>query len=291
MLRYQSAAMIQALPDDFVDNQWEVILPSLDLVDPLGSAEKSEGLLGTVLSSVGSFFSSYTPIVEEIVFGVTNFKTNSRRVRTMWCNVPEDIENYGDVTITFFVSSGMLTQYYLSAWRKLVYNADGEYYYPMSIYKKNIEVFLYGPGNIGTEATAVAHFTLQGCFPSTQERFRLSYKDDPQRLRITQTFKVDKVVYDMTTAKKAIAMELITSPTALVDKAVTKVTSLLGGGPSEYSTSDVYGYAGYNSSNSPATNATASSSTSNSSQYNSNGLLPNEYVDDQGLIHSTTGEY
>ena len=60
----------------------------------------------------------------------------------------------------------------------------------------------------------------------------------------------------MTTAKKAIAMELVTSPTSLVDKAVTKVTNLLGGGLSNYSTSDVYGYAGYNSSNSPATNAT-----------------------------------
>jgi len=250
-LRFQSQSQIEALPDDAIDSSWECIMPSLDLVNPLGNIAKdsNSGFFSSLVSSIGSFFSSYQPIVEEIVFGVTNFKTNTRRVRTMWCNVPEDIENYNECTITFFVSSGMLTQYYLSAWRQLVYNSEGEYYYPMSVYKKNIEVFVYGPGNIGTQTTSVAHFTLKGCFPASQEKFRLQYKDEPQRLRITQTFKVDKVVYDTSTAKKAIAMELISSPTSLVDKAITtisnsKIPFIGGGGASEYSAADIYGYSG-----------------------------------------------
>ena len=236
-LRFQSALAIEALPDDMVDNQWEVIMPKLDIANPYSQAE------GGILSMFTSALTSYQPIVESITFGVTNFKTNTRRVRTMWCNVPEDIENYHDVNITMFCSANMLTQYYLSAWRQLVYNSEGEYYNPMSVYKKNIEVYFYGPGNIGTSMTAAAHFTLQGCFPAQQSNYQLDYKDDPQRLRITATFKVDKVVYAGSNARVAMATELVTSPTSIVDKAITTFTN----NGSNYSVTDTYGYAGQSS--------------------------------------------
>jgi len=232
LLRFQSQTQISALPDEMIDSTWEVIMPTIDITNP--ESTDNSGILSRLKSSL----TTYTPIVEEITFGTTNFKTNTRRVRTNWCNVAEDIENYHEANITMFCSAGMLAQYYLSAWKQLVYNSEGEYYNPMSMYKKNIEVFFYGPGNIGIGAAAAAHFTLQGCFPSMQDRFRLSYKDNPQRLMLTQTFKVDKVVYDASYAMQSIAAELITSPTSIVDKAMT----VLGGSSSEYNVEDVYGY-------------------------------------------------
>lgn len=241
MLRFQSQSQVSALPDEAIDNSWEVLMPSISLTDPIGqNSSGSNGILSSIWNGVGNFLSSYTPVVEEITFGVTSFKTNTRRIRTMWCNVPEDINNYDEAMITFFCSAGMLTQYYLSAWRQLVYNAEGEYFYPMSMYKKNIEVWLYGPGNIGIGGAATMHFTLQGCFPYKQQVFKLQYKDDPQRLRITANFKVDKVVYEVSAAKKAIAEELITSPTGLVDKALSTLSSYVDG--STYSVENTYGF-------------------------------------------------
>ena len=52
------------------------------------------GIWDNVTGAVSNAYNAYTPIVEEIVFGVRNFGTNSRRVRTGWCNVPDDIQNY-----------------------------------------------------------------------------------------------------------------------------------------------------------------------------------------------------
>ena len=110
----------------------------------------------------------------------------------------------------------------------------------MSVYKKNIEVFVYGPGNIGVSGISAAHFTLKRCWPVSQDNYRFEYKDDPQRMRITAQFKVDKVIHNGMVAKKAIAAELLTSPTAILDKA----TSLLLNESSSYSTYDTYGYEG-----------------------------------------------
>lgn len=224
--------MVEALPDEMIDSTWEVLMPKLNIVDPY--AGENSGILGYI----GNAVNTYQPIVEAINFGVTNFKTNTRRVRTGWCNVPEDIQNYQMVNITMFCSANMLTQYYLAAWKRLVYDADGEYYNPMSIYKKNIEVYMYGLGNIGIEGLASIHFTLQGCFPTNQEAYKLEYKSEPQRFRVSQNFAVDKVVFDSSVAQQAIITELVTSPTSVVDKAMT---TLFNSG-SNYSIDQTYGY-------------------------------------------------
>ena len=252
-LRFQTAPQVQALPDEAIDSTFECIMPKIDIANPYGNLA-SNGALGAVMNMFTSALTTYQPIVEEIVFGVTNFKTNTRRVRTMWCNVPEDIQNYHDASITFFVSANMLTQYYLAAWRSLVYNEEGEYYNPMSVYKKNIEVFVYGPGNIGISGIAAAHFTLKGCWPATQDNYRFEYKDEPQRMRITAQFKVDKVVYNGMTARTAMVAELATSPTSILDKA----TTLLFNESSNYSTFDTYGYSGIENDMSRSFNSTNS---------------------------------
>lgn len=252
-LRFQSAAQVEALPDEAINSTFEVLMPKIDIANPYSSIAGG-GALGGLMNMFTSGLTSYQPVVEEIVFGVTNFKTNTRRVRTMWCNVPEDIQNYHDASITFFVSANMLTQYYLAAWRSLVYNEEGEYYNPMSVYKKNIEVFVYGPGNIGISGLAAAHFTLKGCWPASQDNYRFEYKDDPERMRITAQFKVDKVVYNGTTATTAMVTELVTSPTSIVDKAIT---TLFNEG-SNYSTFDTYGYNGIENDISRSFNSTNS---------------------------------
>lgn len=244
-LRFQSALNIENLPDEQIDNQFEVIMPTLNLEH----RHEGSGWFTKLTSAVINSINEYTPIVEEIVFGVKNFKTNTRRVRTGWCNVPEDIQNYQDVSITMFCSAGMLTQYYLAAWKALIFNEEGEYYNPMQDYKKNIEVYFFGPGNIGTVVPPIAHFTLKGCFPYTQDPFKLSYKDNPQRLRITANFKVDKIVVDNSLKSSSIKQELLTSPTQLLNTAFTKATSLVTktigltdySGVRDYSVKDVYG--------------------------------------------------
>lgn len=234
-LRFQSQLLVDAIADEQLENQFEVLMPRLDL---FGGAKKSDGgLLSTIITGIQNTFSSYTPIVEEITFGVKNFKTQTRRVRTGWVNVPEDIEQYHDVAITMFVSSGMLTQQYLSSWKALMFNADGEYYNPMTWYKKNIEVFFWGPGNVNIP---VAHYTLAGCFPYAQEDFKLSYKSEPQRLRITQRFKVDKIITDRTTAKSSIIQELVTSPGSVVDTLISTATSKLAGSDRDYDIKKMY---------------------------------------------------
>ena len=257
MLRFQTAPQVQALPDEAIDSTFECIMPKIDIANPYGNLA-SNGALGAVMNMFTSALTTYQPIVEEIVFGVTNFKTNTRRVRTMWCNVREEMQNYHDASIRCFVSANMLTQYYLAAWRSLVYNEESEYYNPMSVYKKNIEVFVYGPGNIGISGIAAAHFTLKGCWPATQDNYRFEYKDEPQRMRITAQFKVDKVVYNGMTARTAMVAELATSPTSILDKA----TTLLFNESSNYSTFDTYGYSGIENDMSRSFNSTNSDITS-----------------------------
>jgi len=229
MLRFTSALQVQALPDEQLDDRFEVIMPSLninnyqDLDKDAGATstttEKksiwSEGLEKLTSSDTWSNFTGikYTPIVEEIVFGTMNFKTDTRRIRTGWYNIPTDIENYKEVSITMFCSAGMLTQYYLETWKRMVFNPYGEYYNPGSFYKKNIEIFFEGLASApsfdliggGDTWQHSMHVTLVGCFPSMQDSYKLSYSADPKRLRLTQKFKVDKVLFDMTKGKIQVA--------------------------------------------------------------------------------------
>ena len=240
--RFQSQLFVDNLPDEAISTGWEVVMPTLPLNPVTNNSSKKKGnLLTRAISKVGSALGlqTYTPIVEEVSFGVRNFTTTTRRIRTGWLNVPEDVENYRDVALTFFCSSGMLTQYYLESWKKLIFNEDGEYYNSIRDYKKNIEVFFFGPGNLGAGMTPAAHISLLGCFPYSQESYRLSYDRDPERIRIKQNFKVDKVVVDTALANKAIAAETISSPTSLLDKALTGLNNKFGD-KSEYKLSDVY---------------------------------------------------
>lgn len=237
MLRFQSQLQVSAIADEAIDNAFEVVLPTLSLISSNQTVDENSwtSLMG-IANNLG--ITSYTPIVENISFGVRNFKTTTRRVRTGWCNVPEDIENYHDVAITMFCSTGMLTQYYLNAWRRLIFNDAGEYYNPMSVYKKNIEVYFYGPGNIGITGpgTCAAHYTLKGCFPYGQEDYKLQYSENPKRVTITAKFKIDKIVADGSYKVAAMAAEMITSPTSIVDKA----TSALFSSDNNYSVLDTY---------------------------------------------------
>lgn len=235
MLRFQSQLEIDALPDEQIDSQFEVVMPTLYLNNDHterkgnGSWTSWEGIKSKVSAAASNFFYGYTPIVEEINFGVRNFGANTRRVRTGWCNVPDDIKNYSDVSITFFCSSGMIIQYYLEAWKKLIFDDDGEFYYPMDTYKKDIEVYFYGPGNIGLSVGAAAHYTLKGCFPFEQDNYKLAYTMDPKRLTLTARFKMDRIVFDESMKVKALAAELITSPTSCFDKALTMVSGSSAG--------------------------------------------------------------
>lgn len=244
MLRFQTGLQVDYIADEATDDRFEVIMPKLDLLNYSANrascncscSSLSFGTLWDKFSSIVGL-SSYQPIVEEISFRPLAFKSETRRVRTGYYNVPSDIEPYGDVSITMFCDANMLTQYYLSAWRAVMFNQSGEFYYPASLYKKNIDVYIYGPGNIQAEVLATCHFILMGCFPSSQENYKLKYSMDPKRLTITQTFKVDKVVFDDVNAYSSIIQNTVTSPSTLVDRAIT---NLLTNGGTAYSINNVY---------------------------------------------------
>lgn len=243
MLRFQSQLQIDSLPDEQIENQFEVIMPTLYLNDDNarqaldGKWTTVSGIWNNIKSAASNALYSYTPIVEEITFGVRNFGTNTRRVRTGWCNVPDDIQNYTDVNITFFCSSGMLVQYYLESWKKLIFDDAGEYYNPMRMYKKDIEVYFTGPGAINTSWTSSAHYSLKGCFPYEQDTYKLAYTNDPKRLTLTARFKMDKIVFDSDMKTKAIVTELATSPLSIAGKALD---GLLGPGDTRSNITDIY---------------------------------------------------
>lgn len=244
MLRFQSQLQIDNIADEQLDNQFEVVMPTLYLNGKQKKTDNSwtslSGIWDNVTGAASNAYNAYTPIVEEIVFGVRNFGTNSRRVRTGWCNVPDDIQNYQDVSITFFCSSGMLIQYYLDSWKKLIFDDDGEYYNPMSVYKKDIEVYFFGPGNIGVGSLSVAHYTLKGCFPYYQDTYKLEYTEDPKRLRLMAKFKMDKIVFDSTLKNKAIVSELVSSPLSIGDKLISGLFSK-SSEASQYDADSIYG--------------------------------------------------
>ena len=244
MLRFQSALQLDYLPDCSTEDRFEVIMPKLDLLNY--SNNKASNNCGCSALNLGKLWdkfsgvfglSTYQPIVEEITFQPLTFKSETRRVRTGYYNVASDIEPYGDVSITMFCDANMLTQYYLSAWRGMIFNPDGEYFYPGSLYKKNIDVYVYGPGGIQAEGLATCHFILMGCFPNSQENFKFKYSMNPKRINITQTFKVDKVCFKKQEAYSSIIQSTITSPSGLVDRAIT---NLLSNGGTAYSINNVY---------------------------------------------------
>lgn len=238
-LRFQSQLMIDNLPDEQLNDQFEVIMPELPLILPEGDTTEAS-TLGKFIGMFGFGKQvNYRPIVEEITFGTMNFSTDTRRVRTGWLNVPSDIENWHDVAITMFCPASMATHMYLNTWKRLIFNRSGEYYNSMSVYKKNITVLVYGPaksaGSVFNAGTM--QFTLKGCFPKTQEDFKFEYSDDPKRFRVLAHFSVDKVEYDEDLSQSAIIAESITSPTQLFDKLLSTGMS----GESEYGVGTTYG--------------------------------------------------
>jgi len=239
-LRFASQLCIDNLPDEQLNDQFEVIMPELNIA-PLQRTGKA--LYGSTPGFFGNSIYNYQPIVEEITFGHKNFVLDTRRVRTGWIGVPKDIEKIHDVKITMFCPASMATHYYLNAWRRLIFNEEGEFYYPVSNYKKNIDIFIKGPISnsllkmVGVDTDC--HITLQGCFPYMEKDFEFEYTDNPKRFRILATFNVDNVKYDFKSAKQALSTELISSPTSMIDKAIT---SLGGGGTnSTYDINETYG--------------------------------------------------
>lgn len=244
MFRFQSALELDYISDCATDDRFEVIMPALDLIDY--SKNKASCYCSCSALNQGSLWdkfatklteSSYHPIVEEITFKPLAFKSETRRVRTGYYNLPSDIEQYGDISVTMFCDANMLAQYYLTAWRSLIFNASGEFYYPATMYKKNIDVYIYGPGGLQSPDFAACHFILMGCYPSSQENYKLSYSMTPKRMTITQTFKVDKVVFDSSTARSSILTNAITSPSSLID---TAISNLLTNGGTAYSINNTY---------------------------------------------------
>lgn len=242
-LRFASQLAIDNLPDEQLSDQFEVIMPELD-ISGTDAAGLSFGVLGLDFNLY-----AYRPIVEEIVFGQMNFTTDTRRIRTGWYNVPKDIESFHDCKINLFCSANMAAQYYIDAWKALIFNKEGEYYYPGDHYKKNIDIFIYGPGGTGgignilaragvnmDQITPRCHYTLQGCFPTSQDDYALAYTDDPKRFRLAVNFKVDNIVRDMSTQRAAVRNEFISSPTSILDKALSSMNS-----SSEYNIEETYG--------------------------------------------------
>lgn len=248
-LRFASQLMVDNLPDEQLTDQFEVIMPELDLL----SREANSGWsvnndhpgYSDFLDRNG--FYKYRPIVEEITFGQLKFGNKPNRIRTGWYVVPDDIQQFEDVTISMFCSSAMTAQYYLDAWRDLIFNPEGEYYYPGNHYKKNIDILIYGPGGtglsaisslssvVGEELVPSSHYTLCGCWPASQDTYKLKYENDPQRFRIMATFKVDKVKKDRRVMTAAIRNELLASPTSVLDSALSSFNS-----STEYDITNVY---------------------------------------------------
>ena len=236
-LRLQSTlTAVDNISDPQIESAFEVVMPTLKIGELSASTKSTLANLsfGNVLSELAG--KDYTPIVEKITFGTLSFGSADRRVRTGWLNVPDDIKNYPEVSITMYCSNGMLTQYYLESWKRLVFNPDGEYYNQANVYKRNIEVYFYGTGNVGAGMPLAAHYTLVGCFPTQQENYTLQYSGAPKRLVLTQKFRMDKIIYDMSLMKSSIIEELAGAPLTIADRAI----SSLSDAPSTYTLNKTY---------------------------------------------------
>lgn len=189
-IRFRSQLQIDMMPDEQLDNRWEVVMPRLTI--------KSETL--------GGIGFPYTPIVESIHFAPLGFK-NSTDIRaiTNYYNVPLDKEDSKEANITFFCDTGMMVQYYISKWKSMMFNSEHEFYYLPWQYKRDIYVFFFGMGS----AVPVAQFILKGCYPIMQSDYELQYSREPKRLRITQKFNVDRVVMSEKYKTAAISSALL----------------------------------------------------------------------------------
>lgn len=222
-LRFQSQLQLDLLPDEAVDNKFEVIMPSIRLIN---SRRTTGGLVGAAINAIsGASLSGlgasgnvgnkvsdskaagimpYIPIVEEITFGPQNLQTDFTRINSYYYGYPLDKTPIKNVNITMFLDSGLLAWYYIQSWKDLIFNEEGEYYYSSINYKKDIIVVFYGLGS----ALPVAKFTLKGCFPIETSQFQLGYQKEPKRLRLTQTFSVDRIEPDYSKAANAIVSTL-----------------------------------------------------------------------------------
>lgn len=248
-LRFASHLAIDNLSDEQRNDRFEVIMPNLRELaatrDSQNNATVSElstwSKIWTTLSA-----ENYDPIVEEIVFPVRNFVTETRRVRTGWINLPKDLENPNEITLTFFCEQNMMIQHYLDTWKSLIYNERGEYYNSFTVYKKNITVLIYGPNTVlngipGMNIVDVggallySKYTLHGCFPKMQEPYKLEYSADPKRFRLLAKFVVDKVTCDFSNAGQSTAVDLLSNPMNTLSR-VFQGTS----GNSTYDSTSVY---------------------------------------------------
>lgn len=184
-LRFRSQLQIDNLPDQMLESKFEVLMPAMDLLPK----EKLDSRMTKLASSA---LPKYYPIVEEINFGFQNFATDMTRINTFYFCHPRDKQPLKNVTITLYLDDGMLAWYYLQSWKDLMFNEEYEYYYSPANYKKNITVLFYGAGSLVPNA----RFTLKGCFPLETSEFKLQYKKNPDPLRLTQTFSVDRVEVD-----------------------------------------------------------------------------------------------
>lgn len=226
--KFRSQLQIDLIPDEALANRFEVDMPTMYItdrskrVDEKDVTENQQFRNDYGISKLGY---PYSPIVEEISFAPRGFSTSPQRVRTGWYKVPTDVEEIKDVTMTFFVSQGMLTQYYLTEWKKLIFNTEGEYYYPGWVYKKNIKVTFWGASTV----VPVALMYLEGAFPKTQEDYKLSYNQFNQRLTLTAVFSVDNIKIKTSYIYPACASEIISGPVgAIGDIARNGLSSILG---------------------------------------------------------------
>ena len=211
-LRYASQLQVDLMPDEQRDNNFEVVMPFMDLSGIKASIAESvksgniSDIVGAAVAGIASTFGvlKYCPVVEQIVFGPQSFKTNFTRLNTDYYGYPEDREAIKNVTITMYLDVGNLASYYIEAWKLLMFNQDYEFYYSPQNYKKTIAVIFYGLG--GDIPSAI--YYLRGCFPIETSAFQLKYSRDPNRLTLSQTFSVDRVDIDTVKANSAILATL-----------------------------------------------------------------------------------
>lgn len=251
-MRFTSQLFIDNLPDEQRNDRFEVIMPNMRDLKPNANFVATENNTAEARMKIEEeSIPSYDPIVEEITFPMRSFMTETRRLRTGWLNLVKDIDNLSEVNITFFCSQDMMIQRYLDTWKKLIFNEAGEFYYSSQRYKKNITVLIYGPNSAmdaipGSELLSSAgnswyftKYTLCGCFPKSQDTYKLEYSDEPKRLKLMATFCVDKIICDYDKSGQGPVATLLSNPTALVGK----VLSGIGGtrtSESAYSMKDTY---------------------------------------------------
>lgn len=175
-LRFRSQLQIDNLPDPQTTNRWEVIMPELMIGHLMDGFNKKE---------------TYQPIIEEINFAPLGFM-NSQNIRaiTTYYNVPIDKMDAKEANLTFYCDANMRAQYYIKAWRDMIFNEDDEFYYLPYQYKRDILVYFYDMG--GT--SPAIQFKLKGCYPLLQDDFHLFYSKQAKRLTINQKFNVDRVI-------------------------------------------------------------------------------------------------